>query len=107
MSKRRESRLKRLKRRIRERLRGHREQPQEEPTEDSTEGKALTIEEIAETAGMFPSDVERACRALQEQGKVECWMADGKLYVIFIGDTDMDDLLVALPSLEKDNIMYG
>ena len=56
---------------------------------------------------MFPSDVERACRALQEQGKVECWMADGKLYVIFIGDTDMDDLLVALPSLEKDNIMYG
>lgn len=45
--------------------------------------KGLSVAEIAEDLGQFPSDVEQTLKDLQQEGVVKCYMFKGILYAVF------------------------
>ena len=60
---------------------------------------ALTVAEIAEGMGMFPTDVEETLKVLQENGLVKCYMYKGELCAVFEGD--LSELLLKGNELKK------
>lgn len=70
------------------------------------EKKILSVDEIAEELGMFPSDIEETVKQLQEQGLVTCYILEGNIYVVPNEGEDLDDLLVTIAPPTKDDPMY-
>jgi hypothetical protein len=50
--------------------------------------KGLSVMEIAEAKGIFPSDVELSFKELQQEGFAKCYIFKGKLYAILHIDPD-------------------
>jgi len=55
----------------------------------TSERAPLSVNQIAEQLGMFPSIVEAELMELQEAGAVKCYMHEGELYAVFQEGTDI------------------
>ena len=78
----------------------------EEDSACSAENEILSVREIAEKLGMFPSDVEETVKQLQEQGLITCYIVDGDIYPVPKEGEDLDDLLLTIAPPANDDPMY-
>lgn len=58
--------------------------------EELQSGHRLT--DIAEELGMFPTEVEKAVRDLQEKGKVDVYWYEGEMWVVYKDENAKEEM---------------